>query len=57
MPSRIPMVINNRNGASAVYPTRVFQNVSSFNMIRNGFNQPMVNRIANLKPGCSSCGK
>lgn len=54
----IKMQIHNlRNNSPSLGNSNATKNVLSNPNIINSLNSPMVLRVHNVKPGCSSCGK
>ena len=66
---RIPMIINNKQSHNNyINPTNRLNlsinkgniarpTTSSISPMKLNLIEPMINRIANLKPGCGSCGR
>jgi hypothetical protein len=60
MPQRINMLLSNGNNISPQVRSQInpanIANVQSAN-VATSLNSPIIARVHNVKPGCSSCGK
>jgi len=54
---RMNMILNYNQSIGFGNKTYTYNQGLKYSNMKLNLNQPMVSRIANIKPGCSSCGK